>query len=135
MATIDWLDVRSDSSCVTVMFVVLCELVLVCFCCLVLHLSTVFITTLTFLVDLLLVFCRILWRQLLGNTKAWKVLHNVRMAPLLPPVGAEVFRHFTPASLEEIQRQHEAEEKEQQRRKEKNIEVENILSNYQRSIK
>uniref|UniRef100_A0A4W6FQV9 Ion transport domain-containing protein n=1 Tax=Lates calcarifer TaxID=8187 RepID=A0A4W6FQV9_LATCA len=45
-----------------------------------------------------------------------------RMAPLLPPVGSEVFRRFTPASLEEIQRRHEAEEKERQRRKEKNIE-------------
>uniref|UniRef100_A0A3B5QHC6 Sodium voltage-gated channel alpha subunit 4 n=1 Tax=Xiphophorus maculatus TaxID=8083 RepID=A0A3B5QHC6_XIPMA len=44
------------------------------------------------------------------------------MAPLLPPVGAEVFRRFTPASLEEIQRRHEAEEKEQQIRKEQNIE-------------
>uniref|UniRef100_A0A4W6FQU5 Ion transport domain-containing protein n=1 Tax=Lates calcarifer TaxID=8187 RepID=A0A4W6FQU5_LATCA len=29
------------------------------------------------------------------------------MAPLLPPVGSEVFRRFTPASLEEIQRRHE----------------------------
>uniref|UniRef100_A0A4W6EV03 Sodium channel protein n=1 Tax=Lates calcarifer TaxID=8187 RepID=A0A4W6EV03_LATCA len=46
-----------------------------------------------------------------------------RMAPLLPPVGSEVFRRFTPASLEEIQRRHEAEEKERQRRKEKNIEI------------
>ncbi|XP_040918189.1 sodium channel protein type 4 subunit alpha B isoform X2 [Toxotes jaculatrix] len=45
------------------------------------------------------------------------------MAPLLPPVGSEVFRRFTPASLEEIQRRHEAEEKEQQRRKERNIEI------------
>uniref|UniRef100_A0A7N6A4P9 Sodium channel protein n=1 Tax=Anabas testudineus TaxID=64144 RepID=A0A7N6A4P9_ANATE len=45
------------------------------------------------------------------------------MAPLLPPVGSEIFRHFTPASLEEIQRRHEVEEKEQQRRKEKNIEI------------
>uniref|UniRef100_UPI0037E71A3F sodium channel protein type 4 subunit alpha B n=1 Tax=Semicossyphus pulcher TaxID=241346 RepID=UPI0037E71A3F len=45
------------------------------------------------------------------------------MAPLLPPVGSEVFRRFTPASLEEIQRRHEVEEKEQQRRKEKNIEI------------
>uniref|UniRef100_A0A3B3XZD5 Sodium channel protein n=1 Tax=Poecilia mexicana TaxID=48701 RepID=A0A3B3XZD5_9TELE len=45
------------------------------------------------------------------------------MAPLLPPVGAEVFRRFTPASLEEIQRRHEAEEKEQQIRKEQNIEI------------
>ncbi|GLD69764.1 sodium channel protein type 4 subunit alpha B-like protein [Lates japonicus] len=45
------------------------------------------------------------------------------MASLLPPVGSEVFRRFTPASLEEIQRRHEAEEKERQRRKEKNIEI------------
>ncbi|XP_035471916.2 sodium channel protein type 4 subunit alpha B isoform X2 [Scophthalmus maximus] len=45
------------------------------------------------------------------------------MAPLLPPVGAEVFRRFTSASLEEIQRRHEAEEKEHQKRKEKNIEI------------
>uniref|UniRef100_A0A3B5ARM0 Sodium channel protein n=1 Tax=Stegastes partitus TaxID=144197 RepID=A0A3B5ARM0_9TELE len=45
------------------------------------------------------------------------------MAPLLPPVGTEVFRLFTPASLEEIQRRYEIEEKERQRRKEKNIEI------------
>ncbi|XP_041827493.1 sodium channel protein type 4 subunit alpha B-like [Melanotaenia boesemani] len=45
------------------------------------------------------------------------------MVSLLPPVGAEVFRRFTEASLEEIQQRHEAEEKEQQRRKEKNIEI------------
>ncbi|XP_076608525.1 sodium channel protein type 4 subunit alpha B [Chaetodon auriga] len=44
------------------------------------------------------------------------------MASLLPPVGSEVFRRFTLASLEEIQRRHEVEEKERQRRKEKNIE-------------
>ena len=48
---------------------------------------------------------------------------DASMAPPLPPVGTEVFRRFTPASLEEIQRRHEAEEKEQQRRKERNIEV------------
>uniref|UniRef100_A0A4W6C482 EF-hand domain-containing protein n=1 Tax=Lates calcarifer TaxID=8187 RepID=A0A4W6C482_LATCA len=40
-----------------------------------------------------------------------------RMVSLLPPVGTEAFRHFTPASLEEIQRPSEAEEKEQQERK------------------
>ncbi|XP_007565048.1 sodium channel protein type 4 subunit alpha B-like [Poecilia formosa] len=45
------------------------------------------------------------------------------MAPLLPPVGTEVFRRFTPASLEEIQRKHEAEAKQQQIRKEKNIKI------------
>ncbi|XP_073351388.1 sodium channel protein type 4 subunit alpha B isoform X2 [Pagrus major] len=45
------------------------------------------------------------------------------MAPPLPPVGTEVFRRFTPASLEEIEQRHEAEEKEQQRRKERNIEI------------
>ncbi|XP_037647118.1 sodium channel protein type 4 subunit alpha B [Sebastes umbrosus] len=45
------------------------------------------------------------------------------MAPLLPPVGTEVFRRITPASLEELQRRYEVEEKERQRRKEKKIEV------------
>ncbi|KAM6914374.1 sodium channel protein type 4 subunit alpha B-like [Lycodopsis pacificus] len=45
------------------------------------------------------------------------------MAPLLPPVGSEVLKHFTPSSLEEIHRRHEVEEKEQQGRKEKNIEI------------
>ncbi|MEQ2218406.1 Sodium channel protein type 4 subunit alpha B [Xenoophorus captivus] len=62
-------------------------------------------------------------RRLLGNTEAQVVLQNVNMAPLLPPVGAEVFRRFTPASLEEIQRRHEAEEREQQSRKEQKIEI------------
>lgn len=60
---------------------------------------------------------------MLGSTEVRAVRQNVNMAPLLPPVGAEVFRRFTPASLEEIQRRHEAEEKEQQIRKEQNIEV------------
>uniref|UniRef100_A0AAQ5X3F7 Sodium channel protein n=1 Tax=Amphiprion ocellaris TaxID=80972 RepID=A0AAQ5X3F7_AMPOC len=45
------------------------------------------------------------------------------MPSLLPPVGTEVFRRFTPASLEEIQRRYEVEEKERQRRKERNIEI------------
>lgn len=48
------------------------------------------------------------------------------MASLLPPVGTEVFRRFTPASLQEIKQRHEAEEKEQERRK-KMEEVKNIL--------
>ncbi|KAM8843860.1 sodium channel protein type 4 subunit alpha B isoform 2-T4 [Spinachia spinachia] len=45
------------------------------------------------------------------------------MAPLLPPVGTEVFRRFTPSSLEEILKHHKLAEKEQQSRKEKNIEI------------
>uniref|UniRef100_A0A3Q3WBT7 Ion transport domain-containing protein n=1 Tax=Mola mola TaxID=94237 RepID=A0A3Q3WBT7_MOLML len=40
------------------------------------------------------------------------------IASLLPPVGTEVFRHFTAASLEGIQ-QHEAEKKERKTRKKK----------------
>ena len=60
-------------------------------------------------------------RWLLGD--GGRSLQDASMAPPLPPVGTEVFRRFTPASLEEIQRRHEAEEKEQQRRKDKNIEV------------
>ncbi|KAM3598401.1 uncharacterized protein V6R79_017490 [Siganus canaliculatus] len=45
------------------------------------------------------------------------------MAPTLPFPGSEVFRRFTPASLVEIQRRQEAEEKERQRRQEKNVEI------------
>ncbi|XP_034722264.1 sodium channel protein type 4 subunit alpha B isoform X2 [Etheostoma cragini] len=45
------------------------------------------------------------------------------MALVLPPVGSEIFRRFTPSSLEEIQKRQEVEEKERQRRKEKNIEI------------
>ncbi|XP_032364130.1 sodium channel protein type 4 subunit alpha B [Etheostoma spectabile] len=44
------------------------------------------------------------------------------MALVLPPVGSEIFRRFTPSSLEEIQKRQEVEE-ERQRRKEKNIEI------------
>lgn len=49
------------------------------------------------------------------------------MTSLLPPLGAEVFIRFTPASLEKIQQRHEAEEEELQRKKDKNIEVESKL--------
>ncbi|XP_068193185.1 sodium channel protein type 4 subunit alpha B-like [Antennarius striatus] len=45
------------------------------------------------------------------------------MASLLPPVGSDVFRRFTPASLEEIQRRQEIEERLRRRRKEKNVEI------------
>ncbi|XP_011491046.1 sodium channel protein type 4 subunit alpha B isoform X1 [Oryzias latipes] len=45
------------------------------------------------------------------------------MTSLLPPLGAEVFIRFTPASLEKIQQRHEAEEEELQRKKDKNIEI------------
>ncbi|KAF7644069.1 hypothetical protein LDENG_00228070, partial [Lucifuga dentata] len=62
-------------------------------------------------------------RHLLGDSGVRVALQNARMAPLLPPVGMEVFRRFTPASLDEIQRRHEAEEAEQWRRKEQNIEI------------
>ncbi|XP_056143517.1 sodium channel protein type 4 subunit alpha B-like [Lampris incognitus] len=45
------------------------------------------------------------------------------MASLLPPAGMEVFRRFTPASLEKIQHRLDEEERERQQRKEKNIEI------------
>ncbi|KAM7371342.1 hypothetical protein PAMP_008596 [Pampus punctatissimus] len=61
--------------------------------------------------------------RLLYDSGVRAELQNARMAPLLPPVGTEIFRRFTPASLEEIQRRYETEEKEQEKRKEKNIEV------------
>ncbi|XP_036962319.1 sodium channel protein type 4 subunit alpha B-like isoform X1 [Acanthopagrus latus] len=55
--------------------------------------------------------------QLLGDSGVRAELQDNRVASLLPPVGTEVFRRFTPASLQEIQQRHEAEEKEQERRK------------------
>uniref|UniRef100_A0A8C4ZAA6 Sodium channel protein n=1 Tax=Gadus morhua TaxID=8049 RepID=A0A8C4ZAA6_GADMO len=45
------------------------------------------------------------------------------MASLLPPAGKEIFRRFTPASLDELQLCFEKEEREKLRRKEKNIEI------------
>ncbi|XP_076025263.1 sodium channel protein type 4 subunit alpha B isoform X2 [Genypterus blacodes] len=62
-------------------------------------------------------------RRLLGDRGVRDSLQNARMAPLLPPVGTEVFRRFTPASLEEIQRRQGTKEKEEQKRKEKNTEI------------
>lgn len=62
-------------------------------------------------------------RQLLRDEGTRAALHDAKMAPPLPPVGTEIFRRLTLASLDEIQRRYEAEEKEQQQRKEKNIEV------------
>ncbi|XP_026220907.1 sodium channel protein type 4 subunit alpha B-like isoform X2 [Anabas testudineus] len=57
-------------------------------------------------------------KRLLGDSKVRAELQNARMASLLPPLGTEVFRRFTPASLEEIQRHHEAEENERPRSRE-----------------
>uniref|UniRef100_A0A3Q0T4U2 Ion transport domain-containing protein n=1 Tax=Amphilophus citrinellus TaxID=61819 RepID=A0A3Q0T4U2_AMPCI len=48
------------------------------------------------------------------------------MVSLLPPVGMEVFRPFTVASLEEIQQQHEPEAKEQKTRKDKKATEKNL---------
>ncbi|XP_068606315.1 sodium channel protein type 4 subunit alpha B [Brachionichthys hirsutus] len=45
------------------------------------------------------------------------------MASLLPAVGSDVFRRFTPASLEEIRRRQEVEKQQRRRRKEKNVEI------------
>uniref|UniRef100_A0A3Q3R061 Sodium channel protein n=1 Tax=Monopterus albus TaxID=43700 RepID=A0A3Q3R061_MONAL len=52
----------------------------------------------------------------------WVVLHDAKMALLLPPVGSEVLKCLTPASLQEIQQRHEAEEK-KQKKKQKNTEI------------
>ncbi|KAK2842852.1 hypothetical protein Q5P01_013052 [Channa striata] len=48
-------------------------------------------------------------KQLLGESEVRAKLQNARMASLLPPVGTEVFRRFTAASLGEIQQRLEAE--------------------------
>ena len=60
---------------------------------------------------------------MLGDGSGCPVLQDVSMASLLPPAGKEIFRRFTPASLEELQLCFEEEEREKLRRKEKNIEV------------
>ncbi|XP_014916286.1 sodium channel protein type 4 subunit alpha-like [Poecilia latipinna] len=49
--------------------------------------------------------------QLHGNHEVRMELQNQRMTSLLPPVGVEVFRRFTPASLEEIQQEAEKNKK------------------------
>ncbi|KAM7415233.1 hypothetical protein PAMA_019853 [Pampus argenteus] len=51
-------------------------------------------------------------KQLLGNNVVRKELQNARVASLLPPVGTEIFRRFTPASLEEIKEQRSRKNKE-----------------------
>ncbi|XP_032404158.1 sodium channel protein type 2 subunit alpha-like isoform X2 [Xiphophorus hellerii] len=49
--------------------------------------------------------------QLHGNHEVRMELRNQRMTSLLPPVGVEVFRRFTPASLEEIEQEAEKNKK------------------------
>ncbi|XP_034390660.1 sodium channel protein type 4 subunit alpha B-like [Cyclopterus lumpus] len=56
-------------------------------------------------------------RLLLGDSGVRAALQNTRTASLLPPVGAEVFRRLTLASLGKIQQQCEAEEVELQTRR------------------
>lgn len=58
----------------------------------------------------------VLYRWPSGNRTSCSKLQDERMAPLLPPVGSDVFRRFTPESLEEIQRRHEDKEKEGKRK-------------------
>lgn len=50
-------------------------------------------------------------------------LQDAKMAALLPPIGTEVFRRFSPASLAEIERRAAEEAAEQERKKAQNIEV------------
>lgn len=71
--------------------------------------------------------------QLLGDSGVRAELQNGRLVSLLPPVGTEVFRRFSPASLGEIQQRHEAEEKEPKKKK-KNKEVQNRSITSQLSI-
>ncbi|XP_070764213.1 sodium channel protein type 4 subunit alpha B-like [Enoplosus armatus] len=66
-------------------------------------------------------------RWLHGDSGVRAALQNARMASLLPPVGMEVFRRFTPASLGEVQGRHEAKEKERQKKKNNKEVVENDL--------
>uniref|UniRef100_A0A8D0AD05 Sodium channel protein type 4 subunit alpha B-like n=1 Tax=Sander lucioperca TaxID=283035 RepID=A0A8D0AD05_SANLU len=50
--------------------------------------------------------------RLLGDSGVRAALQNTRTASLLPPVGTEVFRRLTPASLAEIQQRQDTREKE-----------------------
>ncbi|XP_054864565.1 sodium channel protein type 4 subunit alpha B-like isoform X2 [Amphiprion ocellaris] len=52
--------------------------------------------------------------RLLGDSEVQTELQNEGIMSLLPPVGTELFRRFTPASLEKIRERHEAEERKQQ---------------------
>ncbi|XP_060933384.1 sodium channel protein type 4 subunit alpha B-like isoform X2 [Limanda limanda] len=63
-------------------------------------------------------------KRLLGDSSLRPELQNARLASLLPPVGTEVFRSFTPASLQDIKQRHEAEETERQERTNKDVEKE-----------
>ncbi|XP_041851952.1 sodium channel protein type 4 subunit alpha B-like [Melanotaenia boesemani] len=56
-------------------------------------------------------------KRLLSDHEARAALQNESMVSLLPPVGTEVFRRFTPASLEEIEPKRKAKEDEEQQRK------------------
>lgn len=47
---------------------------------------------------------------MLGDTGVRRALQNSRIEGLLPPIGMEVFRRLTPASLRWIEQPHEAEE-------------------------
>ncbi|XP_061701700.1 sodium channel protein type 4 subunit alpha B [Syngnathoides biaculeatus] len=60
-------------------------------------------------------------RKLLDNGALRAQLQNTKMVTLLPPIGTEVFRKFTPVSLEEIQRCRQVKEKEPHRKEDENI--------------
>ncbi|CAB1414933.1 unnamed protein product, partial [Pleuronectes platessa] len=60
-------------------------------------------------------------KRLLGDSSLRTELENGRLASLLPPVGTEVFRSFTPASLQDITGRHEAKETERQERTNKDL--------------
>ncbi|XP_063333492.1 sodium channel protein type 4 subunit alpha B-like [Pelmatolapia mariae] len=62
---------------------------------------------------------------LLGDNQIRAALQDDSMVSLLPPVGTEVFRHFTTAS-QEVQQQHVAEAKERKTWKDKRVTEKNL---------
>uniref|UniRef100_UPI0037E91EBE sodium channel protein type 4 subunit alpha B-like n=1 Tax=Semicossyphus pulcher TaxID=241346 RepID=UPI0037E91EBE len=58
-------------------------------------------------------------KKLLGDSEVQAALGDGRVVSLLPPVGQEVFRRFTVASLEDIQRRHEDDGEELDKRRNK----------------
>lgn len=72
-------------------------------------------------------------KRLHGDNAVRAALQNVRAASLLPPVGTEVFRRLTPASLGRIQERRAAESVERETRT-KNKEVQNIPATFQQPL-
>lgn len=71
-------------------------------------------------------------KRLHGDDGVRAALQNTRVASLLPPVGTEVFRCLTAASLQELQQQEAA--RTMRGKREKNKEVHNMTTTCQQTV-